>query len=106
MAISDLATKVGPPTLDELRRRRHEVLRIAAAHGAHSLQVFGSVARGTARPDSDVDLLVEFEPGRSVLDLCGLIADLEDTLGRTVDVIELRRPSHAADYIRREAVPL
>src|SRR3954470_8646086 len=54
------------PTLEELRARREEILRIAASHGAGKVRVFGSVARGQARPDSDVDLLVEFEPRRTV----------------------------------------
>lgn len=92
--------------LADLRARREELLAIAARHGAGHVRVFGSVARGDARPDSDVDFLVEFEPGRTVLDLSGLILDLEDTLGRKVDVVEVRRPSQAAERIRREAVPL
>lgn len=93
-------------TLTDLRNRRDELLAIAARHGAHHVRVFGSVARGDARPDSDVDFLVEFEPGRTVLDLSGLILDLEETLGREVHVVEVRRPSQAADRIRSEAVPL
>ena len=68
--------------------------------------MFGSVARGDARPDSDVDFLVELEPRRTVLDLSGLILDLEETLGRKIDVVEVRRPSQAAERIRHEAVPL
>ncbi len=51
------------------------------------MRVFGSVARGEARPDSDVDLLVELEPGRSLLDLGGLLTDLQTLLGRKVDVV-------------------
>jgi uncharacterized protein len=69
------------PTLTDLQSRRNQIMRIAAAHGAHNVRVFGSMARGYARPDSDVDLLVEFEPGRTVLDLSGLILDLQDALG-------------------------
>ena len=94
------------PTLDDLRRRRDEILDIAAAHGAHHIRVFGSVADGRARPDSDVDFLVDFEPGRTVLDLSALILDLEEALGRTVDVVETRSLLPAAERIRREAVPL
>ena len=96
------------PTLASLRARREELLRIAAAHGAHNVRVFGSVARGQARPDSDIDFLVEFEPDRTVLDLSGLILDLEEALGRRVDVVELRHPASpaAAARIQQEAVPL
>ena len=93
-------------SLSSLRARRNELLAIAARHGARNVRVFGSVARGDARPDSDVDFIVELEPGRTVLDLSGLILDLEDTLGRKVDVVEVRRPSQAAERIRNETVPL
>jgi predicted nucleotidyltransferase len=96
----------GAPTLDDLRRRRDELLQIARSHGARDVRVFGSVARGEARPDSDVDFLVELEPGRSLLDLSGLILDLEEALGREVDVVEITKPSRAANRIRQEAVPL
>ena len=70
-----------------LKDQREDILRIAAQHGAHNVRVFGSVARGEARPDSDVDLLVELEPGRSLLDLGGLLMDLQTLLGREVDVV-------------------
>jgi predicted nucleotidyltransferase len=93
-------------TLAALRARREEITRIAAARGARNLRVFGSVARGEARADSDVDFLVEMEPGRSVLDLSELILDLEDTLGYRVDVVEIGRPSALAEHIEREAVPV
>ncbi|HTE84432.1 MAG TPA: nucleotidyltransferase family protein [Dehalococcoidia bacterium] len=94
------------PTLLSLRRRRSEILRIAAAHGARDIRVFGSVARGQARPNSDIDFVVEFEPERTVLDLSGLILDLQDALGRSVDVVEARDSSPLAQRIREEAVPL
>jgi uncharacterized protein len=96
----------GAITLNELRDRRDEILRVAAARGARNVRVFGSVARGQARPDSDIDLLVDLEPGRNVLDLSELILDLRETLGRDVDVVEVRRPSPIAEQILREAVPL
>jgi predicted nucleotidyltransferase len=89
-----------------LRGRRDEILRIAAARGARDVRVFGSVAVGRARADSDVDFLVEFEPDRTALDLCELILDLEEALNRRVDVVQIRRPSPVAERIRREAVPL
>jgi predicted nucleotidyltransferase len=71
-------------TIDQ---NRDEILRIAARHGARNVRVFGSVARGEDRTDSDVDLLVEMESNRSLLDLVGLEQDLEDLLRRDVDVV-------------------
>ena len=96
----------GAPTLTDLRARREEILRVAAARGARNVRVFGSVARGQARADSDVDLLVDLEPGRSVLDLSELILDLREALGRDVDIVEVRTPSPTAERVLREAVPL
>ena len=72
---------------DLLKERREDILRLAAQHGARNVRVFGSVARGEARPDSDIDLLVELEAGRSLLDLGGLLMDLQTLLGREVDVV-------------------
>lgn len=75
-------------TIDELlKQKRSEVLRIAEQHGAHNVRIFGSVARGEASSTSDVDVLVELEPGRSLLDLGGLLMDLQDLLGLPVDVV-------------------
>ena len=65
-----------------LHGKRAEILRIAATHGARNVRVFGSRARGDADPQSDIDLLVEMEPGRSLLDLGGLQVDLETALER------------------------
>ena len=70
-----------------LRTKREEILRIAARHGAYNVRIFGSVARGEADEKSDIDLLVNMEPGRSLFDLGGLLADLEDLLGCNVDVV-------------------
>jgi len=70
-----------------LQTKREEVLRIAAKYGAHNVRVFGSVARGDADEASDIDFLVEMESGRSLLDLGGLQAELEQSLGRRVDVV-------------------
>ena len=55
-------------TLDVIRRKRSRILAIAERHGAKNLRIFGSVARGQADTESDLDLLVEMEPGRSLLD--------------------------------------
>ncbi len=70
-----------------MKEKREEILRIAARHGAHNIRIFGSVARGEADSESDLDLLVEMEPGRSLLDMCGLLMDLQDLLGCRVDVV-------------------
>ena len=94
-------------TVEQLRRRRTDVLRIAAARGASNIRVFGSVARGDAGPDSDVDILVDLEPGRSLLDLGGLLMDLQGLLGTEVDVVTPAglKPRNA-EHILAESVPL
>jgi predicted nucleotidyltransferase len=70
-----------------LRTKRDDILRIAAQYGAYNVRIFGSVARGEADEKSDIDLLVNMESGRSLLDLCELLIDLEELLGRKVDVV-------------------
>ena len=96
-----------PPTLDALRRRRDEILRAAAAHGARNVRVFGSVARGEADEKSDVDFLVELEPGRSLLDHVALWQALEALLGCRVDVATERglKP-RIRDRVLGEAIAL
>jgi uncharacterized protein len=74
-------------TSELLREKREEILRIAARRGAHNVRLFGSVARGQNDSESDVDILVDMEPGRSLLDLGGLWSDLNDLLGMRVDVV-------------------
>ena len=74
-------------TLTELRKRREEILDVARARGASRVRVFGSVARGEDNGDSDVDFLVDLDPGRNLMDLGGLLMDLRDLLGRDVDVV-------------------
>lgn len=71
----------------DLDDKRQEILRIAAMHGARNIRMFGSAARGEDRPNSDLDLLVEMEAGRSLLDLIALGQDLEELLHRKVDVL-------------------
>jgi len=91
---------------DELvRNKREEVLRIAERHGARNVRVFGSVARGEASPDSDLDFLVDMEPGRSLLDLGGLLMDLQELLGRRVDVVT-EQGLRSRVRVLREAMPL
>ncbi|NUQ37484.1 MAG: nucleotidyltransferase family protein [Caldilineales bacterium] len=90
-----------------LQFRREEILRLAERHGARNVRVFGSVARGAARPDSDVDILVDMEPGRSLFDLGGLLFDLQTLLGVDVDIVTekgLRQRIRA--QVLQEAVPL
>lgn len=70
-----------------VKEKRGEILRIAANHGARNVRVFGSVVRGEAGDRSDIDFLVEFESGHSLLDHTGLVHDLEELLGCKVDVV-------------------
>ncbi|MBI4083662.1 MAG: nucleotidyltransferase family protein [Candidatus Lambdaproteobacteria bacterium] len=90
-----------------LREKREDILRLAAKHGARNVRVFGSVARGEADEVSDIDFLVEMEPGRSILDMGGLLVDLEELLGRNVDVATDRglKP-RIRERVLREAVTL
>jgi len=92
---------------DLLTRKREQILQIAAEHGARNVRIFGSAARGDADQQSDVDFLVELEPGRSLLDLGGLLMDLESLLGRRVDVVtEAGLRQRIRDRVLREAVSL
>jgi len=93
-------------TIEGLRRRREEILGVARKRKAHRVAVFGSVARGEAGPGSDVDLLVDFEQGASLLDHVGLFQDLEDLLGVGVDVVARSALKSRDDHIRAEAVDL
>ena len=90
-----------------LTKYRDEVLSIAVRHGARNVRVFGSVVRGHARPDSDIDLLVDLEPGRTLLDHVALWQDLEELLGRRVDVVvEGGLSPYLEKRILAEAAPL
>ena len=100
------------PTLADLRARREEILNAAAAEGAVNVRVFGSVARSQATPSSDIDFVVDFKPGYSLMDLSGLHLSLEALVGRQVHVTTLpeqpssERERRMAERIRREAIPL
>jgi len=90
-----------------LQSKRDEILRIARAHGARNVRVFGSAARGDADETSDVDFLVEFEPGTSLLQHGAMIAELEELLGRKVDVApEKTLRERVRDKVLLEAIPL
>jgi len=93
--------------LNELRQRRSEILQLAAHHGASNVRVFGSVARSEADRESDVDLLVDLAPDRTLLDLGGLVMDLNTLLGVPVDVMteEILR-DQVRERALREAVLL
>jgi uncharacterized protein len=95
-------------SLDELlQTKREDILRTANRHGAFNVRVFGSVARGEADSESDIDLLVDMEPGRSLLDLSGLLIDLEDMLGCNVDVVTERGlRDRIRERVLKEAVAL
>lgn len=79
-------TTQSAPTLEWLRVRRDEILALADRYGAYHVRVFGSVARGDATPESDIDFLVQFPPHYKLLDHAGLLVDLKDLLGVNVDV--------------------
>jgi uncharacterized protein len=90
-----------------LQEKRDDILRLARHRGARNLRVFGSVARGAADEHSDIDILVEMEPGRSLLDLGGLWADLNALLGVKVDVVTVQGlRKRIRDRVIKEAVPL
>lgn len=94
--------------VDELlRKKRDEILEVAARHGARNVRIFGSAARGEANDQSDVDFLVEMEPGRTLLDMGGLLMDLRELLGRDIDVVTERglKPRIRARVLR-DAVAL
>lgn len=76
--------------LELLKQKNLEILQIAARYGAHNVRVFGSVARAQSDEQSDIDFLVEMEPGRSLFDLGGLQSELETALGRPVDVVTVK----------------
>ncbi len=90
-----------------LREKRDDILRIAARHGASNVRVFGSVARGEADEESDIDFLVDLAPDRSLLDLGGLWWGLNDLLGGKADVItEQGLRDHIRERVLAEAAPL
>ncbi|MGN6867995.1 MAG: nucleotidyltransferase family protein [Solirubrobacteraceae bacterium] len=101
----------GPaPRLEQLRQRRDEISRVAARHGARTLRIFGSVARGDQGPGSDVDVLVEMGDRRGLFDIAALQRNLEDLLGCPVHVMTVTGLSQAdadtRERIEREAVSL
>jgi predicted nucleotidyltransferase len=95
-------------TLDILRRdRKAEIVRLAAMRGCRNVRVFGSVATGENRPDSDVDFLVDLEPGHTIFDLARFLGDLRELLGTEIDVVESRSlHPYIRDRVLAEAIGL
>ncbi|MEQ1530142.1 MAG: nucleotidyltransferase family protein [Methylococcales bacterium] len=90
-----------------LQQQRGRITHIAATHHAVNIRVFGSVARGEEQQDSDVDLLVDFLPGATLLDQVGLIDALSEALGRQVDIVSTKALNeHVRDQVLQEALPL
>lgn len=92
---------------ERLKSKRKDILRLAKRYGTSNLRVFGSVARGEANSNSDIDLLVELEPGRSLFDLGGLLVELENLLECKVDLLtEKSLHWYIRDKVLNEAQPL
>lgn len=95
------------PIHQRLKKERQAILKIARIHGASNVRIFGSVAREEEDSNSDLDILVDLEPGRSLFDLGGLTMDLQDLLGCPVDIVTERGLKHRIrERILREAVEL
>jgi hypothetical protein len=91
----------------QLQEKREAILATAAKYGAYNVRIFGSVARGEADSDSDVDFLVELEAERSLFDLGGLLMELQDLLNCPVDVVtEKGLRQRIRDRVLSEAVTL
>ncbi len=90
-----------------LKSKREQILRIAQEHGAYNVRVFGSVVRGEADEKSDIDLLVDLEPGRTLLDHAALLVELQQVMGCRVDVVTSRGlRERIRERVLQEAVPL
>ena len=90
-----------------IQQNRQEILSLAQKHGVTNIKVFGSFARGEENEKSDVDFLVEMEKDRSLLDIGGLVMDLQDLLHRTIDVVEPNGLHYLIrDEVLKEAIPI
>ena len=90
-----------------LQEKRQQILTLAKKYGARNVRIFGSVARGEARPDSDIDFLVDMEPDRSLFDLGGFLYELQRLLDADVDVVtEKGLRARIREQVLREAIPL
>jgi uncharacterized protein len=94
-------------TLDTLRReKRAEIVRLGEKYGARNIRVFGSVVRGDKRAESDVDLLVDMDQDRTLFDLAGFVADVQDLLDAKVDVVTPGGLRYLRERVLSEAVPI
>jgi len=94
-------------TLEQIRTRREEIIRLAEARGVRNVRVFGSVARGDAIESSDVDFLVDVDVGRTLFDIGGVLMDLRDLLGCEVDIVPANGlRERIRDRVLQEAVAL
>jgi predicted nucleotidyltransferase len=94
-------------TLDTLRReKRNEIVHLGEKYGARNIRVFGSVVRGDNRAKSDVDLLVDMDQDRTLYDLAGFVADVQDLLGVEVDVVTPGGLRYLRERVLSEAVPI
>jgi len=90
-----------------LKEKRALIIDLATKHGAHNIRIFGSVARGDTKESSDIDFLVDMEPGRSLFDLGGLLMDLQDLLNCKVDIGTTKMLKQSIrDQVLKEAIPL
>jgi uncharacterized protein len=96
----------GGPQIQRLRERRNAVLDASRSHGARDVRVFGSVARQDARLDSDIDLLVELDPERTLLDLVAFGREASEILGMPVDVVTADMLPDGAKHARSESFAL
>ena len=93
--------------LEIIRQEKESILEIATRYQAKNVRLFGSVVRGEDQPDSDIDFLVDFQPGSTLFDQVGLIEELSSKLGRKVDVVSARALNrHLSQKILQEAVTL
>jgi predicted nucleotidyltransferase len=93
-------------TLDKLQEQKTEIVRLCEKYGARNIRVFGSVARGDNRQESDVDFLVDMDNGRTLFDLAGFVADVQDLLGVKVDVVTSGGLRYLREQVLTEAVSL
>ena len=94
-------------TRESIQQMRDAIIELARHHGASNIRLFGSVARGDATESSDVDLIVRFDPSRSLFDHGGLIVDLEELLGVKVDVAsQAGMRERFRDHVMKDVIPL
>ncbi len=99
--------QLGMGIKDILRHQRQAIIELAARYGVSNVRVFGSVARGEATPNSDVDLLVSFPPERIIFDLIGLWLDLKDLIGRDVSLIpDTLEDERFMQQVLKDTIPL